>query len=555
MTKPKMWRARGVTCGTSGMVAALLSGLVGCMGAETGANESAPPIEQEIAVAAAAAAPAVPAGGFRKHYLPALATNAPAAGAVGQSTVTSCGESPGGVGDPSAAPNSKLVMSQVGTAGSAARIAGCADGTLYALNNDRTVWRNASGGRNSGWKKLGTASSAQDISCDKVLWAFNDNRTLWRNDGTPTALKWTKVGQPSGARQVTAGYGGVWALNDDLSIWKSPSGADGSWTKISDEQINWDRITATRTGIWAIDTLGNVARGDGYAFDWQQFDWEPAGTQIANDGTTEYSSLYMLSPDKKVFHGGKWAPNGIEFYASRGTQLMTGNPRMHYVWYGTWSSTDKTILTDLVKSFSNSAYWAINSTYTDSNFNPVPGTLAVGTAVSDSYSQGKSLDDAKLAAIIQAAVDEVGATDDDIFVVMAANDVGMDGYCTKWCAFHSYGAFNGFAGNTKFALVMNPTSCSSGCGFRFSQSPNGSLGADGAATSVAHELMETVTDPVLNAWTNFSAENGDKCNRCFPLTYTTSSGATANIKLGSRDFVLQPNWQNANSGGCVMSYP
>jgi len=186
---------------------------------------------------------------------------------------------------------------------------------------------------------------------------------------------------------VTAGYGGLWALNDDLSIWTSPSGANGSWKKISDRQITWDRITATRTGIWGIDTLGNVARGDGTALGWVQFDWEAPGTQIAGDGTTEYSSLYMLGPDKKVYHGGKWAPNGIEFYASQGTQMMTGNPTVHYVWYGTWSSTDKTILNDLVKSFSGSSWWAINSTYTDSNFHPVPTTLSVGTAVSDNYSQ------------------------------------------------------------------------------------------------------------------------------------------------------------------------
>src|SRR5262249_36082278 len=121
----------------------------------------------------------------------------------------------------------------------AARIAGCRDGSVYALNTDKTIWRNTSGGSDSGWVFIGTASAAQDITCADRLWAFNTDRTLWRNDGTPTSLAWTRVGLPFGAKQVTAGWRiqgndapALFALNDDNTFWQSATGADGSWTQI-----------------------------------------------------------------------------------------------------------------------------------------------------------------------------------------------------------------------------------------------------------------------------------------------------------------------------------
>jgi len=75
------------------------------------------------------------------------------------------------------------------------------------------------------------------------------------------------------------------------------------------------------------------------------------------------------------------------------------------------------------------------------------------------------------------------------------------------------------------------------------------------ASVMYHELSETVTDPELNAWYDRRGyENGDKCAWNFGTTYTTSNGATANVSLGSRDWLIQQNWLNANGGKCVLSY-
>ncbi len=43
-------------------------------------------------------------------------------------------------------------------------------------------------------------------------------------------------------------------------------------------------------------------------------------------------------------------------------------------------------------------------------------------------------------------------------------------------------------------------------------------------------------------------ENGDKCAWQWGSTYTAANGARANVRLGSRDFLLQTNWVNAGGG-------
>ena len=85
---------------------------------------------------------------------------------------------------------------------------------------------------------------------------------------------------------------------------------------------------------------------------------------------------------------------------------------------------------------------------------------------------------------------------------------------------------------------------------------NGNAGADEMANIIAHELEEAVTDPDLNGWYHFIGEkNADKCARSFGATYTSQNGAKANMRLGSRDFLIQQNWVNASGGFCALSLP
>ncbi len=70
---------------------------------------------------------------------------------------------------------------------------------------------------------------------------------------------------------------------------------------------------------------------------------------------------------------------------------------------------------------------------------------------------------------------------------------------------------------------------------------------------IAHELEEAATDPDLNAWYFASGnENADQCAWTFGTEYTVGNGSSANMKLGSRDFLIQQNWIRATKGKCAL---
>jgi hypothetical protein len=108
--------------------------------------------------------------------------------------------------------------------------------------------------------------------------------------------------------------------------------------------------------------------------------------------------------------------------------------------------------------------------------------------------------------------------------------------------------------DVKYSFVGNPDRCPSACSAQ-SKGPNGNAGADGMASIIAHELEEAVTDPDLNAWYDTRGqENADKCAWTFGSTTTWPSGAQSNMTLGSRNYLIQQNWVNANGGYCAKAY-
>ena len=74
------------------------------------------------------------------------------------------------------------------------------------------------------------------------------------------------------------------------------------------------------------------------------------------------------------------------------------------------------------------------------------------------------------------------------------------------------------------------------------------------ASIIAHELEEAVTDPVFSGWYDRTGqENADKCAWTFGKTYGTN-GALANMKLGTKDYLIQQNWVNSGAGYCALSF-
>ena len=248
--------------------------------------------------------------------------------------------------------------------------------------------------------------------------------------------------------------------------------------------------------------------------------------------------------------GGHQSGNGIYYH---GGPVMLGTVNIYYIWYGNWSSTAKQILTDFGSNIGGSAYEHINSTYYDGSNNHVTGAVNYAGATTDNYSRGTALADADIQAIVaaHAGVDLPYDTNAVYFVLTSADVNETSGFCTQYCGWHTHGTIAG--SDIKYSFVGNPDRCPSSCAAQ-TTSPNGDAGADGAVSIVAHEMEEAISDPDLNAWYDRRGEeNADKCAWTFGTTYTVN-GADANVRLGSRDYLIQQNWVNASGGYCALSY-
>ena len=250
------------------------------------------------------------------------------------------------------------------------------------------------------------------------------------------------------------------------------------------------------------------------------------------------------------------AGNGISYH---GGSVILGTTNVYYIWYGNWSSPVQSILTDLANNIGGSPYFNINTTYYNGNNTRVSNAVHYAQSTMDNYSQGTNLSDAGVQAVVSSAISSGRLPQDTngVYFVLTSADVNeTSGFCTRYCGWHTSAIFLNLPKlpDIKFSFVGNPARCPSACAAQ-TIGPNGNAGADGMASIIAHELEEAVTDPDLNAWYDSRGqENADKCAWTFGTLYRTSNGAYANMKLGTRDFLIQQNWVNAKGGYCAKAY-
>ncbi len=249
--------------------------------------------------------------------------------------------------------------------------------------------------------------------------------------------------------------------------------------------------------------------------------------------------------------------NGINYH---GGPLILGTTNMYYIWYGNWSGNSATmILPDFASNIGGSSYYKINTTYYNGSNTHVSNAVGFNSSnnqTTDNYSQGTSLSDSQIQQVVSDAITSGRLPKDTnavYFVLTSADVTASSGFCTQYCGWHTHGTIGG--SDIKYSFVGNPDRCPSACEDQSASSPNNNPGADGMASIIAHELEEAVTDPDLNAWYDRRGyENADKCAWTFSPTYTVSNGSLANVKLGTRDYLIQRNWVNASGGYCSMTY-
>jgi len=246
--------------------------------------------------------------------------------------------------------------------------------------------------------------------------------------------------------------------------------------------------------------------------------------------------------------------NGISYH---GGPVIEGTTNVYYIWYGNWAQDPNAnaILTNFASNIGGSPYFNINTTYGDNNANVTNSVHYAGSS-SDSGSLGTSLSDNSIWTIVTNAIGsgKLPLDGNGVYFVLTAPGVAeTSGFLTQYCGWHTYGTYNGT--NVKFSFVGDAAGPSLGsCAIQTGSSPNGDPAADAMASVIAHELEEAVTDPLLDAWYDSNGEeSADKCAWTFGTTYSANN-SQANMLLGSRNFLIQQQWLNANGGLCALSY-
>lgn len=251
--------------------------------------------------------------------------------------------------------------------------------------------------------------------------------------------------------------------------------------------------------------------------------------------------------------------------------VLVGPTDVYFIWYGCWNNTcgqygdlaSQTIMTDFMSNLGGSPYAVILTMYPDVDGHKPSGAMFFGGAAFDSYSRGFELTAADIQGIIadQLTNRRLPQDPNGIYVVLASADVSSPttGFCVASALPH-HGVGEALGSEFRYAFIGNPVRCPSVAAPQFFvngtqlPTPNGSLAADTMASTLAHLISTTVTDPRGTAWFDrYGLENADKCDGQFGSTYSTANGARANVKLGQRDYLIQQNWVNDRKGRCAMN--
>jgi hypothetical protein len=261
------------------------------------------------------------------------------------------------------------------------------------------------------------------------------------------------------------------------------------------------------------------------------------------------------------FAGSTGSATASDLLNYNGGPVMTGQTHIYYIYYGDWSVDPNAagILSTFANNLNGSAYYNILTQYSSGSGNSaafITNSVVLSGTANSTYTAANptNLSDSDIQGIVQAAISNHSLPLDanGVYFVLTAPGVGeSSGFLSSYCGWHTAAFLN----NTwvKYAFVGDAGN-NSGCSVQFGNSPNGDPPVDAMISVLAHELSETVTDPILNAWYDASGnEIGDKCAWNFGTTFTAPNGSTANATLGGFDYLIQQEFSNA-SDSCVMTY-
>jgi len=225
-------------------------------------------------------------------------------------------------------------------------------------------------------------------------------------------------------------------------------------------------------------------------------------------------------------------------------------------------SSDGSLIGTFLRNIGGSAYYGINSSYTDGSGRAIANIVNYTQFYANNVNvpaTTASVSDAQMVAALQGAFNSGALTYDagTLYAIFTAGKTNLGGgFGTQYCAYHYHGTvtIGGVARTVLYAAMPYNYAYPSGCTSGLAPA-NGSLdpGADYEVNTLVHEVEETTTDMMGNAWfDNRGYENADKCAWTWGTVLTAGNGGKYNITIGGVNFLVQQNWKNAGSGGCGL---
>ncbi|KAK5831203.1 protein EXORDIUM-like 7 [Gossypium arboreum] len=230
--------------------------------------------------------------------------------------------------------------------------------------------------------------------------------------------------------------------------------------------------------------------------------------------------------------------------------VLSSPIKLYIIWYGNWNSTHQATIRDFLNSFSSPAlspsvadWWKTVRLYTDQTGSNITDSLSLSGEFFDSrLSNGVRLNRLSMQHIIKNAVTSKPSPlpldpRSGLYLVLTSSDVQVDEFCRAVCGFH-YFSFPSIVGATVpyVWIGYSGTQCPGVCAYPFARPlgapppsamggndimrpPNGDAGVDGMISVIAHELAESSSNPLVNAW--YAGDNpiapGEIADMCLGL--------------------------------------
>lgn len=262
------------------------------------------------------------------------------------------------------------------------------------------------------------------------------------------------------------------------------------------------------------------------------------------------------------YHGGTVLQNGTNVVA-----IYWGSPGYASLPSGSGAGTgDGSLIGTFLRSYSNLVdaasgknYFDINGTYWGQTGVNITSTVTYtaywNTAGSGAPAPSASPTDADMVALIQWGLNngKLAYDANALYAIFTGNGVNLGGgFGSQYCAYHTHGSTS--QGNVFYAAMPYNQEYVSGCTSQYA-SPNADVAANSEVNTLAHEIEETTTDNMGNAWYDSRGyENADKCAWTWGTTGKTTNGGVYNQSYNGVYFLIQQNWVNAGSGGCATGY-